>query len=87
MKWRVHPTVFENKVVYWMDKIRCNEDFPPLIINFEQGMFEINCNNPLFEALKRSQLKEIPVIIWSTERADYDTFVTEYADYIENNLS
>lgn len=87
MKWKVHPTVFENRVMNWMDKIRSDEDSPPLIINYDKGVFEINSDNPLFEALKRSRMKEYPVIIWITESADHDTFVTDYAIYIENNLS
>ncbi|MGM0882277.1 MAG: CD3324 family protein [Bacillota bacterium] len=87
MKWKVHPTVFESRVMNWMDKIRSGEDSPPLIINYDKGVFEINSDNPLFEALKRSRMKEHPVIIWITERADHDIFVTDYAIYIENNLS
>jgi hypothetical protein len=86
MKWKVHPTVFENRVMNWIDKIRIGEDSPPLIINYDKGVFEINSDNPLFEALKRSRMKEYPVIIWITERADHETFVTDYAIYIENNL-
>lgn len=82
MKWKVHPTVFENNVVHWLDEIQCIEDTPPLIINFEKEEFEINCNNPLFEALKRSHVNEYPVIIWITERVDHDTFLEDYAVYL-----
>ncbi|GGG12186.1 hypothetical protein GCM10010912_65760 [Paenibacillus albidus] len=65
-----------------MDEIRCRKDTPPLIINFDKGEFEINCNNPLFEALNRVHVNEYPVIIWITERADYDVFLDEYAGYL-----
>lgn len=86
MKWKVHPAVFEDRVAYWMDKINCQGDIPPLIINYDEGMFEINSDNPLFEALNRSEIMDHPVIIWITERADYATFATEYARYVENNF-
>lgn len=82
MKWKVHPTVFENNVEHWMDKIQYRKETPPLIINFEKGEFEINCNNPLFEALKRFHVNEYSVIIWITERVDYDMFLEDYAVYL-----
>lgn len=82
MKWKVHLTDFDNKVVNWMHEIKCGQDTPPLIINFDKGIFEINCNNPLFEALNRVNVKEYPVIIWITERVDHDIFLEEYAGYL-----
>ncbi len=82
MKWWVHPTVFENNVDQCMVNIQHGEDTPPLIISFEKGAFEINCNNPLFEALKRSEIKEYPVIIWITERVDHDAFLENYGAYL-----
>lgn len=82
MKWKVHPTVFENRVTNWIDRMIKEEDIPPLIVNFEKGEFEINCDNPLFEALKRSHVNEYPVVIWITERADHDMFIQDYAMYL-----
>lgn len=86
MKWKVHPTVFENRVMSWTDKIKSGEETPPLIINYDNGIFEINNDNPLFEALNRSGVTEHPIIIWITEKEDYATFATDYAMYVEINL-
>ncbi|WP_193556097.1 CD3324 family protein [Paenibacillus ginsengarvi] len=82
MKWKVHPVVFENKVACWADKILHNEDTPPLIINFEEGEFEINCNNPLFEALRRAEVREYPVIIWISEKTSHELFLKDYSVYL-----
>jgi hypothetical protein len=70
----------------WMDKIKSGEETPPLISNYDNGVFEINNDNPLFEALNRSGVTEHPIIIWITEEEDYDTFTSNYAMYVENNL-
>lgn len=82
MKWKVHPAVFDHRVTCWLDRITAKEDTPPLIINFEDDEFDINSDNPLFEALQRSQVKEYPVIIWITEKASHDTFCNKYAQYV-----
>ena len=51
--------------------------------NFADGEFEINCNNPLFEALLREGVTYFPVIMWTTRKSDYDDFVKKYAPYTE----
>lgn len=86
MKWKVHPTVFENNVAQWMGRIQSKGETPPLIIQFEKGEFEINCNNPLFEALKRSQVSKHPIIFWMTAKSDHDAFQEFYAAYQENHV-
>lgn len=83
MKWRVDATVFEEKTNCWMDKIKLAEKVPPLIISYFENSFEINCNNPLFEALVRMNIKEFPVIIWITLRKDYEDFRQKYAEYVK----
>ncbi|WP_405111331.1 CD3324 family protein [Paenibacillus sp. FSL K6-1217] len=42
-----------------------------LLFGRAQGELELNCGNPLLEALKRSEVSEYPVILWITELADY----------------
>ncbi len=81
MKWQVDPIVFDNKVKGWTDRINCGEEVPPLIINYEKGKFEINCDNPLFEAMKKREINEHNFIIWITEKADHDIFLKEYSKY------
>lgn len=82
MKWKVHPDVFEAKVKYWTDEIGRQAENPPLIASYEKGNLELNCNNALLEALRRSQVTEYPVIIWLTELSDHDRFREEYAAYL-----
>ncbi|WP_310828585.1 CD3324 family protein [Paenibacillus pedocola] len=81
MKWQIQQDVFEDKVKYWMNQIDSQAETPPLIVNFEKGRLELNCNNPLLEALKRSQVNEHPIIIWITDLPDHDRFLEEYAGY------
>lgn len=80
MKWRVDETHFENNVKGWQNKIRNGqwESIPPVIIGYEDGMFEINCGNPLFEALCRENISVIPVIIWITKPICIKNFQSRY---------
>jgi hypothetical protein len=82
MKWQVNPLSFEDSVSDWIERIEGGEDIPPLIINYADGKFEINCNNPLFEAMKRLKAKEYYIIIWITEKVDNDIFLKEYSMYL-----
>ena len=81
MKWRVNATVFRNKVKNWTARITDGKATPPLIIGYTVGEFEINCDNPLFEALTCIGLESYPVIIWMTQRTDYDDFRKKYGDF------
>lgn len=83
MKWRVHPVTFEQRVAAWQEKIRKNQFLPPLIVGYTKGGFELNCDNPLFEALLREKIIYFPVIIWGTEESDYQDFLKRYTAYTE----
>lgn len=83
MKWRVDSTVFEERVEKWTTDITANHPLPPIIVGYADESFEINCNSPLFEALKRLNVEEFPIIIWITERADYDDFRIKYKRYAD----
>ncbi len=83
MKWKMHPEVFESRVSAWQEKIRAQQVLPPIIIGYADSSFEINCDNPLFEALVREGVTYFPVIMWTTKKSDYDDFVKKYAPYTE----
>lgn len=83
IKWQVHPEVFEDKVNAWREKIQREEILPPVIVGYADGEFEINCNNPLFEALLREGVTYFPVIMWTTRKEDYEDFISKYAPYTE----
>lgn len=81
MKWRVNATVFRDRVKNWTARIADGNATPPLIIGYTAGAFEINCNNPLFEALTCIGWKSYPVIIWMTQRTNYEDFREKYGDF------
>ena len=81
MKWRVNATVFRDRVKNWTTRIADGETTPPLIIGYTDGKFEINCNNPLFEALTCLGWESYPVIIWMSQRTDYEGFIEKYGDF------
>ena len=83
IKWQVHPEVFEDKVNAWREKIQKKQIPPPVIVGYADSTFEINCNNPLFEALLREGVTYFPVIMWTTRKEDYEDFVNKYAPYTE----
>lgn len=81
MKWRVDATVFRHRVQNWTEHIADGQTTPPLIIGYTDGAFEINCGNPLFEALTNMGRESYPVIIWMTQRTDYEDFREKYGDF------
>ena len=81
MKWRVDATVFWHKVQNWTERLADGQATPPLIIGYADEEFEINCDSPLFEALTNMGLKSYPVIIWMTQRTDYENFREKYGDF------
>lgn len=83
MKWHVDERVFEERANSWMDKLKCDEKVPPLIISYFDNTFEINCNSPLHEALVRMNVKEFLVIIWITNQKDYEDFKQKYGKYVK----
>lgn len=82
MKWKVDKASFEKKVSFLENSVKHDFDMPPLIIQFVDEHFELNDGNHRYEAYIRSGIKEIYVIVWITERQDYELFNLKYADYI-----
>lgn len=83
MKWQVDEDVFEERTNRWMEKLRNVEKLPPLIISYFDNTFEINCNSPLHEALVRMKISAFPIIIWITQRKDYEDFKQKYSKYVK----
>lgn len=81
MKWKVDADIFERRVAEWRAKIKNKQFLPPIIAGYTEDGFEINCNNPLFEALLRENTAYFPVIIWSTKECDYKDFLKKYTPY------
>ena len=89
MRWRVHPVHFKEKVSRIMEAAREDQDIPPLIVHYlfseADGTpeFELNEGNDRFEAYKRLGVASTEVIVWITERAELDDFMTNYGHFLE----
>lgn len=89
MKYKIHPVWFEQHVSMLEEVIRKEEDMPPLIVHYymdennKDGAFELNDGNHRFEAYSRLGIKEHEVIVWITEKSEYDSFVSKYAEFIK----
>jgi hypothetical protein len=82
MKYRVNAEWFERHVSELEQVIKTVPDMPPLIVNYINGTFELNDGNHRFEAYSRLGIKEYHVIVWITEKQDYDDFMAKYKLYL-----
>ena len=78
MKWKVHKEVFETRVQNWEKKMRQEEAMPPIIAEYKNSQFEINCNTPLFEALLRNKISYYPIILWCSSEEEYKLLKEKY---------
>lgn len=84
MKFRTNSVAwFEQCVGRLMEVIRQEEDMPPLIVHYVDGGFELNDGNNRHEAYKRLGISEYEVIVWVTEKWEYDEFMEKYGRYLE----
>lgn len=83
MKYRVNAEWFEDHVTKLENVIKIEKDMPPLIVHFVDGQFELNDGNHRFEAYSRLGIKESYVIVWITERHEYDLFLSKYSGYLD----
>lgn len=88
MKWRIESKWFEHHVSKLEEVIRCEKDMPPLIVHYfidednKDGAFELNDGNHRLEAYSRLGIKEYDVIVWITEKNEYDLFLSKYEKYM-----
>ena len=83
MKFRTDSVEwFEQCVGRLMEVIRQDEDMPPLIVHYVDGGFELNDGNNRHEAYKRLGIPEHEVIVWITEKWEYDEFMERYGHYM-----
>lgn len=85
MTWKVDAGGFENRVTRLENAIKTEKDMPPLIVQFVNDGFELNDGNHRYEAYLRLGVKDIDVIIWITEKQDYQLFLSKYSEYIRDN--
>lgn len=82
MKYRVNAEWFEKHVTELMDVIEKKDDMPPLIVHYVDGEFELNDGNHRHEAYARLGIEEYYVIVWITEKAEYDEFMERYGKFV-----
>lgn len=82
MKYRVNAEWFESHVSELEKIIQREKDMPPLIVHFVEGQFELNDGNHRFEAYSRLGVKEYEVIVWITQKQEYDQFLSQYSEYL-----
>ena len=88
MRWRIHQEWFEKHVSELEEIIKHEKDMPPLIVHYfigegsSEGEFELNDGNHRFEAYSRLGIKEYDVIVWITEKREYDLFMEKFSDYM-----
>jgi hypothetical protein len=83
MKWKVDAEWFEKKVARLENAIKTDNDMPPLIVHFVDDAFELNDGNHRLEAYSRLGIKEVNVIIWITEKLEYELFLSKYLEFVK----
>lgn len=87
MRWRIEKNWFEQHVAKLQEVIQQEKDMPPLIVHYfmdakhPTGAFELNDGNHRLEAYTRLGVQEYEVIVWVTEKSEYDSFLSKYAEY------
>lgn len=84
IKYQVSEEWFEKRVQALKEKLKSNDDMPPLIVHFVDHGFELCDGNHRFEALTQLGVKEYPVIVWITEKDEYEEFVEKYGKHLNN---
>lgn len=92
MKWRVNAEWFEKHVSELEEIIHREPDMAPMIVHYftdhdhPDGEFELNDGNHRYEAYSRLGIKESYVVIWITEKSEYDLFLSNYSQYLNQSI-
>ncbi len=71
MTYKVRQSSFEFMVTSMMASLINGWDMPPLIINYDNGNFDLSDGNHRFEALTRLGITHYYIIFWTTNSDDY----------------
>lgn len=86
MKYRVNADWFEKHVAELENVIKREKDMPPLIVHFVDGQFELNDGNHRLEAYSRLGYDEYYIIMWITEKHEYDLFLSKYSQFLSDSF-
>lgn len=82
MQYRVDAAWFEKHVTELAGAMQNGADMPPLIVHYVEDGFELNDGNHRFEAYARLGVTEATVLVWITEKEEYEEFVERYGSYL-----
>ena len=88
MTYRVDADWWKKHVQRLQTSIQNDPDMPPLIVHYlipegkTEGKFELNDGNTRWEAYTRLGITETNVIVWFTDRYEYEQFCERYAQYL-----
>lgn len=89
LKYIINQKEFEKNVKAIQKRLLTGWDMPPLIINYESNRFELTDGNHRYEALIRENISDYYIIIWVTEKEDYEHFIKRYGyqNYIDKSFN
>mgnify|MGYP000431996010 CR=1 FL=1 len=88
MQYQINADWFEKHVNELKEIIQREKDMPPLIVHYlvdeknPDGTFELNDGNHRLESYSRLGIGEYYVIVWITEKHEYDLFKSKYCEYL-----
>ena len=82
MRFKIPEAWFEKHVAHLEEVMQTTEDMPPFIVHYVEHEFELNDGNHRSEACKRLGITEYPVIVWITEKSEYEEFMQKYGRYL-----
>lgn len=66
-------------IVDRMKEVYRDWDMPPMIVNYADGKFEISDGRHRNEALRQMNIKQAPVIFWTTSEEDHQYIIECYS--------
>lgn len=90
MTYRIPAEGWAHRVTQLMQAIGAGADLPPLIVHYlipegeREGVFELNDGNHRHEACRRLGIAQAPVIVWITDRDEYEQFMARFGSLFDN---
>ena len=84
MKYRIDKEWWAIRVADLEKSIQNDPDIPPLIVHYVDGEFELNDGNHRHQAYENLGIENAWVILWITEEAEKDDFLSKYGEYVKD---
>ena len=83
MKYRIDRDWWEYRVAEMEKSVQADDDLPPLIVHYVDGEFELNDGNHRHKACENLGIENVWAIVWITEDAELDDFMSKYGGYVK----